>query len=826
MVITPKASNKAGAHLLALNPQKSPNRGKAVTLTLDDYDQLTHAPWLERLTAEIRSGKEGLKAELPFRCAHYSAFRGERRKQVNILPEAFLYQTTIDVDDAELVEHAIQRARQLNEQPGKWNGKLLHLEYSARRKLHIDLRLPVGMTVEETQREYAEALGVPYDAACITPERFIYITPASEELYRSAHWYEQLDGEQLKMYREAFRKRGLAIDGRKGNGLTPTLSERRGRAENSQSLTPTLSEGRGRTENSEGSENSENSATAQKSAQKPENASLSPSPFGEGRGEASGAMPRRLLKIFDLCRRHAGLSHVDILTVGNRHTSLLAILSAGMAQLMTLDDALNVVSVKMPDYAQEKDCQQLIRDFYHNYTENGRQMTRSVMEINAEASREDAPEKAEQAEEAESLPKPASLLQKDTLPTGLKESLTGLPANMQMPVLCAVLPLAAAYADGVEVEYCDGRRQNLGLMSIIVGDQASGKSTCREVIDVWEKQMDEEDAIARKREDEWKQQRKTRKADERAMDDPHTLIRSVPVTISCSTLLRRFKNSRGHCLWSFGEELDTLRKTNGAGSWSSKYDIYRLAFDRGTWGQDYNSDQAESGVVTVAYNWAILGTYGALEKCFNHDNVENGLSSRVIIAEMPDNAFAKMPLYEHRSPEDDTLIEHAVSTLRSKQGFYETPKLRKMIAEWVEGKRIEAAKDVDYVKDTYRKRAAVIGFRAGVIAFLLSDEQETEEVLHFARMMANYVLEEQCYIFGEKLSSGMISATAEGVKRGKNNIIFDQLDSVFTQEDLIRLKGNEASDALISNIICIWKKNGWIEKVGKKQWKKKLRSDS
>ena len=186
--------------------------------------------------------------------------------------------------------------------------------------------------------------------------------------------------------------------------------------------------------------------------------------------------------------------------------------------------------------------------------------------------------------------------------------MAGVPTSMQMPVLCAVLPIAAAYADQVEVEYCDGQRQRLGLMSIIRGEQASGKSVCKNAVDVWKCQFDEEDALARKREEEWKERKKSRKANEKAPDDPKVLIRMVPVTVSCSTLLKRFKNSNGHTLYSFGEELDTLRKTNGAGSWSSKYDIYRLSFDQGEWGQDYNSDQAESGVVKVAYNWTMLGT--------------------------------------------------------------------------------------------------------------------------------------------------------------------------------------------------------------------------
>ena len=289
------------------------------------------------------------------------------------------------------------------------------------------------------------------------------------------------------------------------------------------------------------------------------------------------------------------------------------------------------------------------------------------------------------------------------LPIGLKESLVGVPVSMHMPVLCGIMPIAAAYADQVTVEYCDGNTHRLGLMSIIRGEQASNKSVVKNAVDIWKRQLDEEDALARKREEEWKERKKGRKANEKAPEDPHVLIRVVPVTVSCSTLLKRFKNAQGHTLYSFGEELDTLRKTNGAGSWSSKYDIYRLSFDYGEWGQDYNSDQAESGVVNVAYNWTMLGTNGAMRKCFKSDNIENGLSSRVLVAEMPDASFSKMPKFGKRSAEDEARIQQAVTRLRSFSGLVDTPRLRKAIEAWVEEKRVEAAKDIDHVKDTYRK---------------------------------------------------------------------------------------------------------------------------
>ena len=407
------------------------------------------------------------------------------------------------------------------------------------------------------------------------------------------------------------------------------------------------------------------------------------------------------------------------------------------------------------------------------------------------------------------------------LPIGLRESLVGVPVSMHMPVLCGVMPICAAYADQVEVEYCDGNTHHLGLMSIIRGEQASNKSVVKNAVDIWKRQFDEEDALARKREEEWKERKKGRKANEKAPDDPHVLIRVVPVTVSCSTLLKRFKNAQGHTLYSFGEELDTLRKTNGAGSWSSKYDIYRLSFDRGEWGQDYNSDAAESGVVNVAYNWTMLGTNGALRKCFKADNIENGLSSRILVAEMPDSSFSKMPKFGKRSAEDEARIQEAVTRLRSFTGLVDVPRLRKAIEAWVEEKRVEAAKDIDHVKDIYRKRAAVIGFRCGVIFHLLSGkDKESKACLDFALMMAEYCLSQQMKAFGEALRNEYVNAQDECQRYGANHSIFDQLAPSFTMDDLRSLKRGFCGESALRNIITRWRRDGWIEKTDSKHWSK------
>lgn len=571
--------------------------------------------------------------------------------------------------------------------------------------------------------------------------------------------------------------------------------------------------------------------------------------------------------VFDLCREQAGLKDVDINARGSRHNSLLAILSVGAARLLSEAEAMKVVEARMPDFYKEPDCRQLIHDFYAKYHDDSKMMSATVQRINARAEQlaQRAKEKEKEDEEDEEEDEDGedgcdssyrsyrsysgysgysgysnhsghsshsshssyssysgnsgySCCDLPPIP-GLKQSLTGVPEQMRMPALCALLPMAASYADDVTFRYCDGREQRLGLMSIVVGEQASGKSVCKDIIDLWRGPMDEDDEQGRRKEDEWKKKRKNRRANEKLDPEPEVLIRDVPITISCSTLLKRLKNAQGHTLYSFCSELDTLRKTNGAGSWSSKYDIYRLAFDHDEWGQDYNSDQAESGMVSVGYNWTILGTYGALGKCFKGENIENGLSSRVIVSEMPDSAFAPMPTFQDRKDRDAQAILAAVNTLRAKHGFIDTPRLRKAIAQWVEDKRQQAMERIDRVMDTYRRRAAVIGMRCGVVACLLSNEKETKHVIDFALMMAEYVLQEQCRLFGDVLRKQYAADADDTRRNSKNRAVFDRLADTFTSHDILALK-TDITDSTARNIIRRWHEAGWVEPVARQKGEK------
>ena len=752
---------------IALNSAQKPNRGLAFVNDLAAYDRLTHEPWLAKMVDDIRSGNDALKDELPVRCSHYYRFNDNRRRQADMDPEAFLFQTCVDIDDVEAVAPAIVRAYLLNnEEGGEWKDMLLHMEYSARKKLHIDIRIPVGMTIEEAQQAYCKALGVPYDSSCTSPERFILVTDARQEIYRSEHWYEVLSDEELKVRREAYQKRGLTIDGRK------ITQENRPRCVNS---------------------------TFQQTELFPEMKQVE---ADEG-----------CLRAFDLCMEEAGLTERALQIEGVRHNSLRSILSVGACQLMPKEQMVAVVRTRMPAYAEEKDCQQLISDFYANYTELNRPLTRRQREIHAEAFGEQIEDvEQEDTEASAEQPKKKRKLNVKALPSGLREPVMNAPKDMQMNVLSAMMPIAATYADQVSVRYADNKEQYLGLMALIIGRQAGGKSSVKEAVELWMRPIKQQSSEAREQEDAVKKKNKLRKANERAVEMPELVIRKVPITISCSTLLKRLKNAQGHTIYSFGEELDTLLKTNGAGSWSAKYDVYRYSFDRGEWGQDYNSDQAESGEVNVAYNWTILGTYGAFNRCFNGDNVENGLGGRVLMSEMPDTRFSKIPKYQPMTPEQEEAVLKAAELLQSKTGFVDTPLLRKHIDKWLEEKRLEALKNADEAMDELRKRSAVIAFRCAVVFHLLSgSERESRACIDFMLMMADYVLENQMHLLCQKIESQQAKNQPAVVKTLQNKSVYDKLPEVFTLNDVKNIKGLGLEESSYRSIICKWKASGFIK---------------
>ena len=388
--------------VMALNPARKGNMGRLnSSQPLYVYDTLIAQPWLKGVIAQIRGekaipgvdagdekavkkAKEGLKRQLPIRAIHYSKFRNNHRSSEDAVPESFLFQTTIDVDDVDYVDAALEKARELNCSNTIWKGKLLHLEYSARKKLHIDIRMPMGMTIEETQKAYCEAAGIPYDKSCITPERIIFITDKDSEIYRSKEWYGVLPDEEIQARREAFLKRGLTIDG-KGTPNTifqiqntdSNVQDNRFQGTDSHSAVPSGAAIQpAQPGNSHRADDDYISHTG--NAQKAGGLAAQ-----EAAGQVAESVSEKNLIAFDLFQESAGLKGMNIDTVGSRHSSLLAIMSAGASRVMSEEELMKVVEKRMPSYYQENDCHQLIHDFYAKYGDSSKPFSRDVIRVNA-----------------------------------------------------------------------------------------------------------------------------------------------------------------------------------------------------------------------------------------------------------------------------------------------------------------------------------------------------------------------------------------------------------------------------------------------------------
>lgn len=407
------------------------------------------------------------------------------------------------------------------------------------------------------------------------------------------------------------------------------------------------------------------------------------------------------------------------------------------------------------------------------------------------------------------------------LPIGIADSLENLPSKAVMPVLCGIMPLCMTYATNVSYIYCDGATHRLNSMAVIYGEQGSGKGIVREAVDIWLKPLLEADKDARAQEEAYKEMRKNRKKDDELPPEPKVKIRYVPITVSCSALLKRMINADGNHIYSFGEELDTLRKTNKAGAWSEKSDCYRLGFDNGIWGQDYLSENSITGLTNVAYNFTVLGTPGAVHKCFPAVDTENGMCSRVLFAEMIHSPFEYLAERERiDNPEHEENIMKAIMLLQKANSKLTLPRLSKHIARWCNDRADEARICNDKIMDTFRKRAAVIAFRCAVVYHILSNENENESdnMLKFAEVIADYCLYHQCKLFGEQFLSNSNRVPKQYIPKVKKKY-FESLDLEFTFDDIRALR-SDANVSALRTMLCRWKQDGLIEEIERNHWRK------
>lgn len=642
-------------HFIAMNPQRGGNKGSASCLPLAEYDKLIAQPWLHDMVEQIRGGNDKLKGLMPFRCGHYSRFLKNHRSQKDADPTSFLFQTTIDIDDKELVGIAIEMARQLNCSDSIWKGMLLHLEYSARKKLHIDIRMPIGMTIEETQRAYCKALGVPCDESCFTPERILFITDQDSEIYRSKDWYAVLPADELKARREAYLKRGLTIDGR-GKANQPYEINIKPSTVNTQQNVQT-----NRLSGSNG-----NPAVSHGSAggyQIPDGL------------PTSGTASEKSLIAFDLFTESAGLKNVNIDTEGSRHSSLLAIMSAGASRVMSEEELRRVVAVKMPSFAQERDCQQLIHDFYEKYGDSSKPFSRDVIRINAQAEKQatlSTPNSSLQTPNCEDdYPAPPEMPKK--LPKLVELLVSQTPDIYKPAVAHAIFPPLATHLCRTYFNYIDNVEHEATLMCCLLAGTGAGKNCVQMPINLIMEDIRKRDKDNLKREKEWKDEVTRKGANKDKRKRPENLvIQEIDADMTNPAFVMRTAEAQEHFLYTALNEIDQFDNLRGIGN--QQFRIMCLAFDPGNqYGQTRVGTQSVTERVTIRFNWNASTTINKGIRYFSKV-LTDGPISRINFCTIPEREIgAEMPVY---GTYDDTFRENLkpyIEHLNMASGTYQLP---------------------------------------------------------------------------------------------------------------------------------------------------------
>ena len=802
-------------HIIAYNPYKNGNKGSVSSQPLSVYDKTIAYPWMAELVAAIRGGNDELKKQLPFRCAHYYQFRDNRRSQKNAVPESFLFQTTIDVDDKEYVDKAIEKARELNCSDTIWNGALLHLEYSARKKLHIDIRMPIGMTIEETQRAYCEALGVPYDESCITPERMLFITDKASEIYRSPHWYEVLPQEELKRRRQAYLDRGLAIDGRIQQGTQPKpLNIQHSKLNTQQNVQDHRLPG-------SDSHHAVSSGSAIQPAQPCDSNAARAGNLGSAGGyqipdvlPTSGTASEKSLIAFDLFTESAGLKNVNIDTEGSRHSSLLAIMSAGASRVMSEEELRRVVVVKMPSFAQERDCQQLIHDFYEKYGDSSKPFSRDVIRINAQAEKQatlSTPKSSLQTPNCEDdYPAPPEMPKK--LPKLVELLVSQTPDIYKPAVAHAIFPPLATHLCRTYFNYIDNVEHEATLMCCLLAGTGAGKNCVQMPINLIMEDIRKRDKDNLKREKEWKDEVTRKGANKDKRKRPENLvIQEIDADMTNPAFVMRTAEAQEHFLYTALNEIDQFDNLRGIGN--QQFRIMCLAFDPGNqYGQTRVGTQSVTERVTIRFNWNASTTINKGIRYFSKV-LTDGPISRINFCTIPEREIgAEMPVY---GTYDDTFrenlkpyIEHlnmASGTINCPEAFALAQKLKEENADF-------ARMSQDRVYENLSFRANVIAYLKACVLYVANGCQWESEIEEFVRWSEQYDLYCKMRFFRDAI----VKAEQEGVKsskRGPSNML-QLLPNEFSYQQAEQLRSDLGLDTKgTRRMIATWVFRKYIVKV-------------
>ena len=791
------------------------------------YDTLIAQPWLKGVIAQIRGekaipgvdagdekavkkAKEGLKRQLPIRAIHYSKFRNNHRSSEDAVPESFLFQTTIDVDDVEYVDAALEKARELNCSNTIWKGKLLHLEYSARKKLHIDIRMPMGMTIEETQKAYCEAAGIPYDKSCITPERIIFITDKDSEIYRSKEWYGVLPDEEIKARREAFLKRGLTIDGK---GTPNSMFQIQNSDSNVQD---------NRFQGTD-SHSAVSSGTAIQPAQ-PGNSHRADDDYISHTGDAqkagglaaqeAGQVDAKNLIAFELFQESAGLKGMNIDTIGSRHSSLLAIMSAGASRVMSEEELMKVVAKRMPSYYQENDCHQLIHDFYSKYGDSSKPFSRDVIRVNALAEQAaksllagdcksperlagltidgkgaarysllagdyKSPERLagnhtvqssmfQVQSNDEEYPAPPPMPKKLPKLVGLLISRT--PEIYQPAVACAIFPPLATHLWKTRFRYIDNVEHEATLSSVLLAGTGAGKSCVQKPIDFIMEDIRKRDQENLKREKEWKDEMMRKGANKDKRKRPENLIiQEIDADMTNPAFVMRTAEAKEHFLYTSLNEIDQFDALRGTGM--QQFRIMCLAFDPGNqYGQTRVGTQSVTERVTIRFNWNASTTIQKGIKYFKRV-LTDGPISRINFCTIPERDIGEdIPVYGTYDEEFRNALKPYIDHLCMATGLVECKEAFEL-AKVLKDENAEFSRlSQDRVYENLSFRANVIGYLKACVLYVANGYRWEPEIEDFIRWSERYDLYCKMRFFGDAIKKAEIEGEQES-RRGPSSIL-------------------------------------------------------
>ena len=833
--------------VMALNPARKGNMGRLnSSQPLYVYDTLIAQPWLKGVIAQIRGEKaipgvdagdekavkkarEGLKRQLPIRAIHYSKFRNNHRSSEDAVPESFLFQTTIDVDDVDYVDAALEKARELNCSNTIWKGKLLHLEYSARKKLHIDIRMPMGMTIEETQKAYCEAAGIPYDKSCITPERIIFITDKDSEIYRSKEWYGVLPDEEIKARRDAFLKRGLTIDG-KGKQNFPQISQMPqipsgGVSDAGKSVKSVLSVGP-KNNTSAGIEKVQSSNLKVQSNDDVQDnrfqgtdshsavssgAAIQPAQPGNSHRadddyishtggsqkagglaaqEAESASEKNLIA-FDLFQESAGLKGMNIDTIGSRHSSLLAIMSAGASRVMSEEELMKVVAKRMPSYYQENDCHQLIHDFYSKYGDSSKPFSRDVIRVNALAEKQanDANHKVQSSNlkvqsNTTSYPPPPPMPGK--LPKLVELLISKTPEIYQPAVAHAIFPPLATHLWNTRFRYIDNVEHEATLMTCLLAGTGAGKSCVQMPISMIMEDIRKRDQENLKREKEWKEEmmRKGANKDKRKRPD-NLIIQEIDADMTNPAFVMRTAEAKGHFLYTSLNEIDQFDALKGIGN--QHFRIMCLAFDPGNqYGQTRVGTQSVTERVTVRFNWNASTTIQKGQRYFSKV-LTDGPLSRINFCTIPEREIGdKIPVYGTYDDQFRKELKPYIENLCMATGLIDCPEAYRLAEILSEENADFSQVTQNRIYENFTFRANVIAYLKACVLYVANGCRWEPEIEDFIRWSERYDLWCKMRFFEEDILKAN-NVGEHSNKRGPSNLL-QSLPDTFTEQQVVEAR--------------------------------------